>query len=313
MTLRIAYFGLPLAAWLLACDGHDVRFAVLAPVDAPGRRRLTRSLGPERILAAKSLGSRLNSRVEAALAREAPDIVVSWFWTRKLPSAWLEQARFGGIGAHPSLLPRHRGPNPYFGAIDAGDRETGVTVHTLSAEYDEGDLLRARSIPIGERDSWQLARALDRPSLALLREVTAAYANGAPPERAPQRPELVSWAPEPSGDALRVNWSWPTERILRRIRALSPVPGLALDIEGLEFIVTRAERAADFPVALEAGEAAVHGQPPTLVLRTGDGAVAVGRAVVEASGSALDQLLGRQQLAEAVRDHLSHRNTGRLS
>lgn len=313
MTLRIAYFGLPLAALLLARDGHDVRLAVLAPVAAPGQRRLTRTLGAERVLAAKSLGSRLNARVEAALSRETPDIVVSWFWTRKLPSAWLERARYGGIGAHPSLLPRHRGPNPYFAAIDAGDRETGVTVHTLSAEYDEGDLLRARSIPVGERDAWQLARALDRPSLALLREVTAAYANGAPPSAVPQRAELVTWAPEPSGDELRVNWSWPTERILRRIRALSPVPGLALDIEGLELLVTRAERAADFPVALEAGEAAVHGDPPVLVLRTGDGAVAVERAVVEADGTALDQLLGRAELAAAVRNHLSHRNTGRLS
>lgn len=313
MTLRIAYFGLPLAACLLARDGHDVRFAVLAPVDAPGRRRLTRTIGAERVLAAKVLGSRLNARVEAAFAHEIPDLIVSWFWTRKLPSAWLERTRYGGIGAHPSLLPRHRGPNPYFAAIDAGDRETGVTVHTLSAEYDEGDILSARSISIGERDSWQLARALDRPSLALLREVTAAYAKGEPPRPVAQRAELVTWAPEPSGEQLRVNWTWTTERILRRIHALSPVPGLALDVEGLELVVTRAEQAAQFPAALEPGEAAVHGAPPTLVLRTGDGAVAVQRAVLEGNGTGSDQLLGRERLAAAVREHLSHRNTGRLS
>jgi methionyl-tRNA formyltransferase len=312
VTLRIAYFGLPLAAWLLARDGHDVRFAALAPVEAPGRRRLTRTLGAERVFAAKVLGSRLNARVEDALAHERPDLIVSWFWTRKLPSAWLERARYGGIGAHPSLLPRHRGPNPYFAAIDAGDHESGVTVHTLSAEYDEGDLLAARGITIGERDSWQLARALDRPSLALLREVTAAYANGAPPRAVAQQAELVTWAPEPSGEDLRVNWSWTSERILRRIRALSPVPGLALDLEGLELVVTRAERAADFPVALEPGEAAVHGVPPTLVLRTGDGAIAARRAVLEGHGAG-DQLLGRDALAAAVRQHLEHRNAGRLS
>src|SRR3954452_23698330 len=175
MTLRIAYFGLPLAAWLLARDGHDVRFAVLAPVDAPGRRRLTRTIGAERVLAAKVLGSRLKARVEAAFAHEAPDLIVSWFWTRKLPSAWLERARYGGIGAHPSLLPRHRGPNPYFAAIDAGDRETGVTVHTLTAEYDEGDILLSRALPVGDLDAWRLARALDRPSLALLRQAVRAF------------------------------------------------------------------------------------------------------------------------------------------
>jgi methionyl-tRNA formyltransferase len=313
VTLRIACFGLPLAAYLLARDGHDVRFAVLAPVDAPGQRRVRRLIGESRVLSAKALGARLSARVDAALEREPLDLLVSWFWTRKLPSRWLRRARYGGIGAHPSLLPRHRGPNPYFAAIDAGDRESGVTVHTLTPEYDEGDILLARSLPIGERDSWQLARALDRPSLALLREVTAAFASGKPPEPVAQRPELVTWAPEPTGDELRVTWTWPTERVLRRIRALAPVPGLALDIEGLELVVTRAVRALEFPAALAPGEAAVYGDPPGLVLRTGDGAVAVGRAVVESSGNAGDQVLGRGEVADVVRSHLAHRNTGRLS
>lgn len=313
MTLRIAYFGLPLAAWLLARDGHDVGVAVLPPVDAPGRRRLTRLIGAERVLSAKTLGSRLAPHVEAALARQSPDLVVSWFWTRKLPSSWISRARYGGIGVHPSLLPRHRGPNPYFAAIDAGDAVTGVTVHTLAPEYDEGDILLAQSLPIGERDSWQLARALDRPSLALLRAVTRAYASGTPPLAVPQRPELVTWAPEPSAEELRVDWSSTTERILRRIRALAPAPGLALDIEGLELIVTRAARARQFPSALAPGEAAVHGDPAALVLRTGDGAVEVRRAVLEGAGTATDQVLGRDEIATAVRAHLAQLGTGRLS
>jgi methionyl-tRNA formyltransferase len=304
MTFRVAFFGLPLAACLLARDGHDVRLAVLAPVAAPGRRRLTRRIGAERVLAAKTLGSRLAPRVEAALRAEAPDLIVSWFWTRKLPSAWLRLARYGGIGAHPSLLPRHRGPNPYFAAIDAGDAETGVSVHTLAPEYDEGDVLLTRSLAIGTRDSWQLARALDRPSLALLRETVAAFASGRPPRAVPQRAELVTWAPEPSGDELRVDWRWPTERVLRRIRALAPVPGLALEIEGLELLVARAARATAFPSALAPGEAAVYGEPARLVLRTADGAVEVQRAVLESGGALPDQVLGREEVAAAVRAHL---------
>jgi methionyl-tRNA formyltransferase len=313
VTFRIAFFGLPLAAWLLARDGHDVGVAVLAPVDAPGRRRLTRLIGAERVLSAKTLRSRLAPRVEAALEREPPDLIVSWFWTRKLPSSWIARARYGGIGVHPSLLPRHRGPNPYFAAIDAGDAVTGVTAHTLAPEYDEGDILLARSVPIGERDSWQLARALDRPSLALLREVTRAFANGAPPRAVPQQRELVTWAPEPSGEALRVDWTTTTERILRRIRALAPVPGLALDVEGLELVVTRAARAEQFPSALAPGEAAVHGTPAALVLRTGDGAIEVRRAVLETTGTATDQVLGRDEIATAVRAHLAQLGAGRLS
>jgi methionyl-tRNA formyltransferase len=269
-------------------------------------------LGPSRILDARALGARLDAAVARALEREPPDLIVSWFWTRRLPAAWLARARLGGIGAHPSLLPRHRGPNPYFAAIDAGDAETGVTIHRLTPEYDEGDIVMARSIAVGERDSWQLARALDRPSLALLREATRAFASVTPPLAVAQRSELATWAPEPSGDALRVLWGWPTERVLRRVRALTPVPGLELDIEGLEVVVTRASRALDYPSALEPGEAAVYGDPSAVILRTGDGAIAVERAVLEDGREEADGALGRREFAAVVKRHLAQRDTGRL-
>jgi methionyl-tRNA formyltransferase len=172
-------------------------------------------------------------------------------------------------------LPRHRGPNPYFWSIDAGDRLAGVTAHRLNAEYDTGPLLGARSIAIGERNAWQLARALDRPSLALLRETVARLAHGEALAESAQDEGLATWAPEPSGDDLRVDFGWTTERVLRRIRALSPTPGLALEVEGVKLFVTGAERAADYVAALMPGEASIS---DTLTLRTSDGAVLVTRA-----------------------------------
>ena len=316
--LRVAYFGLPLGACLLTRDGHDLALAVLPPIDAPGRRRLAHRSPSTRILAAGAgLGTtdengRFGARVLAALERAAPDLLVSWFWTRRLPATWLACARLGAIGVHPSLLPRHRGPNPYYAAIDAGDHETGATVHTLTPEYDEGDILLTRSLAVGEKDSWQLARALDRPSLALLREVVARYARGEPPSPRAQAQQGVTWAPEPEGDALRVDWRWPTARVLRRIRALAPVPGLGLEVEGLELFVSRAAEAADYPSALEPGEAAVYGEPPRLVLRTGDGAISVLRAVLPAEDDGPDAVLGPAELAAAVREHLAGRDTGDL-
>lgn len=304
--LRLACFGLPLAAYLLARDGHDVRFVVLAPVEAPGRRRLAAELGEERLLHARTLGSELEAAVRRRLAGERPDLIVSWFWTRRLPADWLELARLGGVGVHPSLLPRHRGPNPYFAAIDAGDRETGVTVHRLTPRYDEGEILARRAVPVGERDSWQLARALDRPSLALLRETVDAFARGNPPRGSPQDESSVTWAPEPEGELLHVDFRWPTERVLRRVRALAPVPGALLDVEGLELVVLRASSAAAYPTALEPGEAAVWGEPSMTVVRTGDGAITLDRALLDPGQDAAAPL-GRSALAEAVRTHLERR------
>jgi methionyl-tRNA formyltransferase len=262
---------------------------------------------------ASELGDGLEEAVDAELLRERPDLIVSWFWTRRLSQRLLARAPLGAIGAHPSLLPRHRGPNPYFHAIDAGDVETGVTIHRLTAEYDDGEMLARRTLVIGERDAWQLARALDRPSLALLREVVAAFARGEPPVGHEQEEEARTWAPEPDADELHVDWSWPNERVLRRMRALAPVPGLGLDIEGLPLVALKVRAARDYPAALEPGEAAVVGAPPELVIRTGDGAVAIEKACLEQPDGEPGATLAGAALAAAVRTHLRGSRAGELS
>lgn len=283
--LTIAYFGLPLGALLLSHDGHRLGPCVLSPVAAPGARRLRRALG-SRVLEASALGAELESAVDAALAGKQPQLLVSWFWTRKLPPRWLEAAALGAIGVHPSLLPRHRGPNPYFWAIDAGDAETGVSVHRLEAEYDTGPILDRERVSVGQRNAWQLARALDRPSLRALRRTVRRFADGHPPTEQPQANEAATFAPEPSGELLRADFRWTTERVLRRIRALAPVPGLPLTLAGVPFFVTDARPAQDFVTSLEPGEAQLMAE--RLLLRTGDGAITVERAATadEADGAA---------------------------
>ena len=303
--MKLGYFGLPLGAHLLLQDGHELDPCVLSPLDAPGRRRVTPRIREGSLLDALGASKpELNQKIERALARAKPELIVSWFWTRLLPAAWLNAARYGGIGVHPSLLPRHRGPNPYFWSIDSGDTEAGVTLHTLAPEYDTGAILLQRSIPVGERNSWRLARALDRPSLSLLREGVGRFARSQPPTPTAQDETAATWAPEPTGRELAVDWTWSTARILRRIRALSPVPGLAVEVRELRFFVTRAEAAGDYVTALEPGEAAVVGDPSTLVIRTGDGAIAVLRASLDSEDEDEDEdeafELDRVQLGRAV-------------
>lgn len=267
--LRIAFFGLPLAAVLLAADGHAIELAAISRDDAPGRRRLARILGGDRVV-------ELSETTEAALVRRvielSPDLVVSWFWTRRLPMALVEAARLGGIGAHPSLLPRHRGADPYFAAIDAGDAVTGVTVHRLAAEYDTGTMLAKRELRVDPGwNAWQLARALDRPSIALLRDVVARLSRG---ERVPEEAQdeaLATRADAPTDDECAIRWAWPTERILRRIRALAPSPGAFTELGDAIVVVTAARATSRFPRVLSPGEAAV--VDARAVVRTGDGAI----------------------------------------
>jgi methionyl-tRNA formyltransferase len=291
--VKIAYFGLPLGALLLAEDRSELSLAVLSPVAAPGRRRLGRRLAEDRVLDASTLGASLDHLVTERLEREPPDLIMSFFWTRRLSARVLRTARRGAFGVHPSLLPRHRGPDPYFWAIDCGDHETGVTLHELGEAYDVGAIVASERLPIGLQNAWQLARALDRPALALLRKSIARLAAGEALERAPQDERLASWAPEPTGDLLRVDWRWPTERVLRRIRALSPVPGLALELGGVRFFVTRACAAGDFPRALEPGEAGFVGGS-RVVIRTGDAAIELEAVVLGPSEPDPEQRAARE-------------------
>lgn len=262
--MRIAFVGLPLAALLLARDGHEIVWAGICRRGAIGTRRLARLIGAENVAVVPDL-----ARSAAAIAAKKPDLVVSWFWTKNVPRVVREAAARGAIGVHPSLLPRHRGPDPYFWAIDAGDEVTGVTAHVLEDEYDTGAILAQRTLGIDPSwNAWTLAKRLDRPSLALLREVV----RDLPPPQ-PQDEARATPAPQPTDDDLELRWSWDAARIERRVRAAAPFPGAFTEIGGDAVVLTRVRATRAFPRALAAGEAAVREDGVAVVRAGGDSAV----------------------------------------
>jgi methionyl-tRNA formyltransferase len=280
--LRLAFFGLPLAALLLLADGHEIVFCMLSRADSPGRRRLTRRLGG----GVHQRGDLAEERIVERMKGVQPDLLVSWFFTAKLPMSIVRATKDGAIGVHPSLLPRHRGPDPYFAAIDQGDLVTGVTVHRIEAEYDTGAILAQREVVIDPSwNAWQLARRLDRPSLGLLRETVRRLAAGAPIAEHAQDEDEASSAPIPSDADCALAWSWPVARLLRRVRALSPSPGAFTEIGGQILTILAARPAAEFPRVLAAGEAAIVGE--RAVIRAADGAIELLRGEID--GEPLDE------------------------
>lgn len=279
--MRIAFFGLPLAGVLLARDGHELVYAGV--LVEKGLRRLARSLPAERLHRMPDL----NAAATVERVRQAkPELLVSWFWVKPIPPQLLAIAP--AVGVHPSLLPRHRGPDPFFSAIDEGDEVTGVTAHRLDATYDTGPMLARRELRIDPTwDAWRLARALDRPSLRLLREVVGAYASGHPPVAEPQDETHATQAPAPLEEDLALAWSWPAERLARRVRASAPWPGAWTEIGDAMVILTQVRVTSEFPAVLAPGEAAVR---------------ADGTAVVRAGDLALELLAGRAEDDETPLD-----------
>jgi methionyl-tRNA formyltransferase len=224
------------------------------------------------------------------LRAESIDLLASWFWTTKLPMRLVETARLGGIGAHPSLLPRHRGPDPTYHAILAGDVEAGVTVHRIAEGYDTGAILAQERLPIAPSwDALALARALDRPSLRLWRAVARSLASGHDVAAREQDPSEATEAPFPGEDDAWIRWSSPTAAVLRQIRALAPSPGAVTDIGGRLVTVLRASALAASPSFLEApGEAAL--TRSGAVVRTADGAIRLDRFEIDGEPAGEDEL-----------------------
>ena len=270
--MRIAFVGLPLAALLLARDGHEIVWAGICRADAIGTRRLRKLVGDRARLVPDLAKS------AAAIRAAKPDLLVSWFWTKNVPESVRSIAP--AIGVHPSLLPRHRGPDPFFWAIDRGDAETGVTAHYLDAAYDTGAMLGQKRIAIDPSwSSWTLAKKLDRPSLALLRETVAAFERGRPPSSA-QEESRATEAPAPDDALLEIRWHEPVEAIVRRVRAASPWPGAFTEIGDAVVTLTRVRATTNVPKNLVQGEAFVRA----------DG-IAVVRA--GAAGTGVELLAGR--------------------
>jgi methionyl-tRNA formyltransferase len=266
--MRIAFFGLPLAALALEHDGHELSLVCLSRLDTPGLRRARRIFGDRLLERPKADDPALQARLEAA----RPELLVSWFWTTRLPMRLVRACPLGSVGVHPSLLPRHRGPDPYHAAIASGDDVTGVTAHRLAAAYDTGAVLAQRTLRIDPSwNAWKLARALDRPSLALLREVVGAFSRGEAPVETPQDDALATLAPVPDDEEAELTFDRPTAEILLKIRALSPVPGAYTEIGDEIVSITEAAAAGRFPRSLLPGEAAV--VEGRAVIRTADGAI----------------------------------------
>lgn len=72
----------------------------------------------------------------------------------------LDKCKYGGVGFHPSLLPRHRGQDAVRWAVHMGDFVTGATIYNLrSDKCDSGDILRQEVIFIDPEwdyhDLWE--------------------------------------------------------------------------------------------------------------------------------------------------------------
>jgi methionyl-tRNA formyltransferase len=138
----------------------------------------------------------VDRRLEAAWVPDRLDLILCAHAHTFITAEAREKARYGALGYHPSLLPRHRGRDAIRWAIHMRDLITGGTAYWLDDGADTGDIAAQDWCWIRPGDSpdelWR--RELAPMGLRLLATVLAQLDAGDAP-RTPQPSHPATWEP----------------------------------------------------------------------------------------------------------------------
>lgn len=163
--------------------------------------------------------------IASDLAALDPEIIVVMAYGQILRENVIGLPSKAIVNLHASLLPKYRGAACIQAAIDAGDRETGITSQHVIRELDAGDIILTRTIPIAEDETGgSLHDKLALIAPEVLAGTLGKIADGSAP-RIPQDAKVASYISKLSREDGRIDWQQPAAAIERRIRAYDPWPG----------------------------------------------------------------------------------------
>lgn len=265
----------------LHAAGHALLAAFTQPDRPAGRGR---RLQPSPVAArAAELGIpihqpvRLDADAQSVLSALAPEAMVVVAYGLILPPEALAIPRHGCLNIHASLLPRWRGAAPIARALEAGDRETGVTVMRMDAGLDTGPMLLKAPLGISETmTAAALYAVLAELGATLIVEALARLERG-PLPATPQPAEGASYARKLSKDEARLDWSRPAALLARQVRAFNPAPVAwsALDSESGERVRFWNAIARDTTATAAPPGTVLADDTDALCIATGEGLLAV--------------------------------------
>jgi methionyl-tRNA formyltransferase len=208
-----------------------------------------------------------------------PDLLLSVSYDQIFGSALLDDTRPPVLNVHAGHPGRHRGRAILCWQLLEGARAVDLSVMRVTRGIDAGPLLALDRVALEADDDYGAALGKVAEAVpALLEAAFAVLATGAAPaddaRDGGSSGGPVYYPRRLPGDEW-IDWSWPSERVLRLVRALAPPNPMARTRRGEEdLLVRRAAPCPGFP--LSAGiPGAVIGRDPRrgALVRTGDGAV----------------------------------------
>ena len=232
-TLKVIYAGTPdfaVPALQALIDFPHQVVAVYTQPDRPAGRGRKVQFGPVKQLAVdfeiqiEQPVSLKDTEAQQKLAAYDCDVMVVAAYGLILPQAVLDMPKYGCLNIHGSLLPRWRGAAPIHRAIQAGDKETGVTIMQMAAGLDTGDMLLKVKCPIAATDTGQRIhdRLANDGADALLEVLELIQQDKLTPEA--QDENLTSYAQKLNKAEAEIDWTQSAVKIDQMIRAFNPWP-----------------------------------------------------------------------------------------
>ena len=158
-----------------------------------------------------------------------------------LPKTILKLPTLGCINVHASLLPKWRGAAPIQRAIEAGDKETGISIMQMDEGLDTGSIICQSQYLIKPSDTAaDLLGALSKlGGPALLRCVELIKSGSANPIT--QDDDQSSYAPKVTKSEALIDWSEDAQQIERKIRAFNPSPVAYTTLNSTRIKIWRAQ------------------------------------------------------------------------
>jgi methionyl-tRNA formyltransferase len=229
-------FGIPSLERLIA-GGHNIAAIVSTPARPQGRGRKIEDSPVSRYAYEKLKKPVIkpDDLKDGSLIRTLRELDPQLFVViafRILTESVFSIPSFGTLNIHASLLPRWRGPAPIQRAIEAGDKETGVTIFRIDSGIDSGEIILQKKAEILENEC--APSLYDRLSIlgaeAILEAIESIRLQTFSPIK--QDPMLAIKAPKLTKAEARIDWRMPASAIFNRIRAFKPFPGTHTMLEG---------------------------------------------------------------------------------
>ncbi|MBW4534568.1 MAG: methionyl-tRNA formyltransferase [Pleurocapsa minor HA4230-MV1] len=177
--------------------------------------------------------------IQSLIVELKPDCVVVSSYNQILPQSLIKLTTF--INVHYSPLPQYRGRANVNWAIINDESHVAISIHLISPELDEGNILYQQLIPIEHDDTvatlYEKLNQIQKENLGIT-IIKALQGNWGIPQNHEQSSYGCTRLPEDG----EINWSDSTKKINNLIRALvEPFPGAYTYFKGEKLIVWQAE------------------------------------------------------------------------